>query len=340
MPSANADELYSDTKLVASSAAVSLRDMIHGWDGGFQDGEYAYADARQRLGVLVGDPQGSHWLLEWQRRWHYDLSFSKGMARYYRASETGEALQQDESLRLDIRAITATGLNFGKQFELTEQSLKLTPSVTVYRADSWQFGHLNGWAAAGSSGSASATLDYHFNEDKLLEYQVDPAAGWGLSFNLGVDWQIAEQWRLRGQIDDLWNLWRMEDSGYTDACINFDSPSQSVCTSSATASGKSGQEVFYGRLRPATEINLSWTPQLKGLQLGINLYHQGDYSRVGATVRQQLADSWSVHSGIYSSRQLGAGVGWKYLALDLKLDDYRMANVRDADFNLRLALPF
>ena len=53
-----ADVVYSSVTLVSSSEPVPVLDMVSGWDGPFEAGEYAYADARVTLALRLVIFQG------------------------------------------------------------------------------------------------------------------------------------------------------------------------------------------------------------------------------------------------------------------------------------------
>lgn len=317
-----ATELYSQVSLMSSSEPVPVLDMVNGWDGPFQSGTYAYADARVAAGFRFGEQQ--RWNVEWERRWHYDLTFSEGMSRYYRAQEQGTDLANTESLSLEARTLEAQGLRLGREFRQRDWSI--TPALAVYRVSQWQFGSLDGVAEGGASDTASAELDYHYDQDRILEYGVNPAAGWGLSLDLVGSWQIDQNWSADVALKDILNRWYFEDSGYTNACINFNSPSETVCASSATASGKSGQEVFVASLRPTLMANLAYQP----LNTRIELYHHGEFTRLGAEYRwRPLAELPEIGVAAYSTAQMGLGFYGRHWNLSLASDDLRTGFARD-----------
>jgi hypothetical protein len=328
--------------VMSSSEAVPVLDMISGWDGPFQAGEYAYADGRIQLGFVQGTTAGqtadnNRWFLEWEQRWHYDLRFSKGMSRYYQALEQGTDTPADEKLMLDARTLQAQGLRFGQTFLLSQASyLRVTPALALYRVSDWQFGHLSGVAEGGASSTASAVLDYHYNEDKILEYGVDPAAGRGVSLDLGFDWQPNEHWQVAAKLTDIWNQWRFEDSGYTDACINFNNPSQTVCSSKVTASGKSGQEKYKARILPTLDATAVYAPW----HTRFSYYQHSQYRRAGAEYQWMPMGDNGLQLGVavYSTAQLGVSAQWHGLSLLLASDDLRSGYARDMQVKTGLAV--
>ena len=327
--------VFANMAMEASSEPVSIRDMVKGWDGSVESGRYAWADARLQAGIAAVDQFGSRWMIGWQKRWHYDLTFSDGMVRYYDALENGTALSGTESLKLKARTLQAEGPMASWRFSLLENRLMLTPTVSLYQVSQWQFGELNGLASSGDTESASAVLDYQFNEDKILEYQPDDSPGYGVSLDVNARWQLRPTTVLDLAVADLWNLFRTESSGYTSACVNFNDPAETVCESDVTASGKSGDKVFYGRLRPTITASLSESEY----QARLTLLSHGDYLRVGVEKDFQLNEHWRLTTAGYSSRQLGLGVASDWFSLAVKSDDLRAASARDASVNVSINIP-
>ncbi len=336
-----ADVVYSSVTLVSSSEPVPVLDMVSGWDGPFEAGEYAYADARVTLGASMHLADGNglqRSFVEWERRWHYDLSFSRGMSRYYYSLEQGSELDANEALALDARMLVASGVRAGAEWQLDSAALgiagrwSVTPALALYRVSEWQFGSLAGVAEGGATETASATLDYHFSEDKILAYEIDPSHGWGLSLDLASEWSDGERWRLSLQLQDILNRWQLADSGYTRACINFNSPSLPVCSSSATASGKSGEEAFVARLRPTTRIAVDYLPW----QARVLVYHHGDYDRLGIEKHWQPVSGIELGAAVYSTAQLGLSFSHRWLQLAIASDDIRSGFARDLDVSAGL----
>ena len=88
--------IFADVDMQASSEPVPIDDMVSGWDGPFQSGEHAYADARFSFGV-----EYDGWRLSRDQRWYYYLEFSKNTSRFFNALERGNALP---SAAVDLEA--------------------------------------------------------------------------------------------------------------------------------------------------------------------------------------------------------------------------------------------
>lgn len=322
--------VYARLDVLSSSEPVPVLDMVSGWDGPFEPGRYAFGDVRAVMGVRLDD-----WFFERESRWHYDLTFSPGMSRYYHSAEQGLDLKNDERLMLSVRSLEATGVRLGKSIQLSSShwngwrgEWRIRPALAVYRVGHFQFGHLSGVAEGGGSGQASAELDYRYDDDKILEHDPFVPEGWGVSLDLGVAWQH-EQWRAQVMLQDMINRFQLDDAAFTTACINVNAPSDSVCSSTGTASGRSGQDDFIARLRPTLSgrvIRDDW-----GAELGVQ-YH-GDYQRVSAYRFWALPDG-EVGVSAHSTRQLG--VHWRsdWVTLDWVADDLRQEYARDIEARL------
>ncbi|MCD8532070.1 MAG: hypothetical protein LRY66_12160 [Saccharospirillaceae bacterium] len=230
-------QLYSGLDIHGSSEPVSLTDMMSGWDGDFQPGTYAYADARFRLGLRF-----DHWRLERETRWYYYLTFNRDTSEFYRELEQGLPGAADRRLELEVKGLQARGVRLAHSFGVA--SFSITPALAYYHVGHFQFGTLDGVSAAGDPLTASAVLDYHFDQDKILEYPADVGDGSGISADLQISGLLQERWRLEAAISDLWNRWQFDDAAFTTGCINLSGGGQAVCSSSGAASGRSGQSSY------------------------------------------------------------------------------------------------
>lgn len=318
-----ASEVYSHVHIQTHSEPVPVMDMVGGWDGPFESGRYAFGDARFVIGL-----NRQHWFLEREQRWHYDLRFSRGMSRYYFAQEHGDSVQHDESLMLDVRSIEAWGARVGRRiaFQTAYGAVSLRPAFILYRVGHFQFGHLSGKAEAGGQDQASAQLHYFYDEDKILEHDPFVDKGWGLSTDVVVDWE-KNQWQAKLVVHDLVNQWRWEDAAYTTACINFNDPAESICSSSGTASGRSGQRKYIARLLPTASARL--THQI--WQTQVRLDWHGHYQRMGVT--RFLLDK-RLGLSAFSSRQLGIEWQSDWVSFYWQSDDLRLSYARDIDMGL------
>ena len=321
--SASDIELYSGLSVTGHAEPVPVHDMINGWDGPFQSGRYALGDVR-----LVAGVQWQHWFLERESRWHYDLRFSRGMSRYYAAQEQNRPLASSESLMLDVKSIEAWGARLGRRFEWSSDwgEWQLSPALALYRAGHFQFGHLSGVAEAGGTERASARLQYFYDEDKILEHDPQVPKGWGASVDVHTRWH-AGAWQAELQIQDVLNRWQWDEAAFTTACINFNDPQQSVCSSSGTASGRSGQTRLIERLTPTTRARVAHSQW----QTEAGLEWHGDYRRLGL---YQFFGNGRLGVSAHTTRQLG--VHWRsdWLTFQWLSDDLRLTHARDLDVQM------
>ena len=306
----------------ASSEPVSVNDMVHGWDGDFTPGEYAYADVRLNTGVRYHDWQGSS-----EKRWYYYLSFSEDMSVFYYNTEHGGSADKDLDLELDVDSFKADGIRLGKTFSLPVWQIH--SSLAVYKVAEYQFGELDGVSLAGSGDSASATLDYHFDEDKILEYPVSDTQGYGASLDIAMTYSGLRDWNLSLQMKDIVNRWYFRDAGFTTGCINIGSSAGSTCSSSGAASGRAGQKDFYTRI----PFTLMAAAELKNTGVSFSAYRHERYLRFSGE------KAWDSRMGefavsLHSTRQLGLHwrSGWHQLSVIS--DDHRFSHARDLQIRL------
>lgn len=321
-PALLADEVRLSAKVHSSSEPVPVSDMVSGWDGAFTPGTYAYADGRLQLSAQIDE-----WHLSAEKRWYYYLEFSRGMSIFYHDQEQGNDSAEAQSLSLNARSFYAEGGSLGYDFRLT--GWLLTPSLAVYQVYDYQFGQLNGVSAAGSSVSASATLDYHFSEDKILEYPVSPPAGNGYSMDLDGQYRGLQHWQLGFHLGDLLNRWILPEAGYTEGCINLGSSAGNYCSSSGAASGRSGSSDYVTRIPLTLAADAFYEPW----QTRLSVFRHGRYQRLS------IQKDWSTMAGdlgvsLHSTRQLGLHWGGSFGRLEVLTDDQRLHSARDLQLNM------
>jgi len=326
---AHADgRIYSYLDVEASSEPVPIGDMIDGWDSTFKSGDYAYANASAVIGVDVNS-----WILERETRWYYYLTFSPDTAAWYRDLDQGNERTSQDQIELSAKVIEAQGLRFGHRFE--GERWQVTPKLAVYKVGHFQFGQLNGVSFDGTGRNVSVELNSYFDEDKVLNYKADVPEGTGVSLSIAGDWQITEQWAVDYEFNDLFNRWMFEDAAFNKGCVNLGSVDETVCTSSSSASGRSGQERLVETIPVTSKARLIYQPL--GLALAGTMH--GRYERLS------LAKFWSLDkidlgASIYSTNQFGLHVHNRYFQLDVISDDRRIHYARDAEVTLGVSLPW
>jgi hypothetical protein len=326
---ANADgRLYSYLDIEASSEPVPISDMIDGWDSAYQKGDYAYANASAVVGIDVNG-----WILEQETRRYYYLTFSPDTAAWYRDLDQGNQRTTRDQIELSAKVLEAQGLRFGYHFE--GKRWQITPKLAVYKVGHFQFGQLNGVSFDGTGRNVSIELDSYFDEDKILNYEANVPEGAGLSLSIAGEWQFNDQWVVSYELNDLLNRWTFEDAAFNKGCVNLGHVDETVCSSSSSASGLSGQEKLITTIPVNSKARLTYQPL--GLSLAGTMH--GRYERLS------LAKYWSVDNvnlgvSVYSSNQLGLHVHNRYFQLDVVSDDRRIHYARDAEVTLGISLPW
>ena len=319
--------VFMETDLVASSDPVAIEDMISGWDGAFQPGEYAFANLTSVYGFAVNG-----WRFSRDRRWYYYLSFSEQTSRFFNSLEKGGGVSAGD-VDLEAKAFRASGFSFGKHFEFAG-GWAMEPRISVYDIDRYQFGSLKGFAESGSEESdlnASALLDYYFDEDKILEYEDDHKNGQGVSLSLSGQVTFSPEFRLRYQLADIWNRLEFDAATFTRGCIEFNSPANPICNAQGSASGRSGLDYYLTSIPMTVQARLSYQP----LSIDAAVYIHEKYRRLG------VGKGWDTGFGqfyvdAYSTRQLGLRWQSEWHRLTLASDQSKASKARDVDVNLAL----
>lgn len=337
------DEIKAGIDVIGSSEPVSLQDMEAGWDGNFKPGKLAFADSdvyfsaskdiefnQRQLGVItVGRTY---------RRYYY-LSFDRQTSEYYRALDTTGVLDQDKNLELEVSHFEGPGVWFDYQLpaiEFNNSSFTFGASFSAYEPGHFQFGELNGTAFAGDASAASATIDYRYDQDKILDSNNAPSGfavenidkGRGYSFSVDGSYQW-NQWRLDFSARDLVNQFQWDNGAITTGCINIGGGTQVQCESEGLASGVTKQQKITESI-PATYSYAIHNQEVDG---SLSLLNHDKYYRyaIEKGFRSKLG-RFSVF--LYHPVQLG--VAWQYQAFKLHLaaDDSNFDKARNLEMSI------
>lgn len=329
---AKTSQVYVESLLHASTTPVSIDNFIHDWQGSLKKGDYAFADGRFRTGVSY---QG--WEVAVENRWHYDLRFSPDTAKLYYNIENKKPNEQEYQLSLNAKILHAEGISFAK--ELNFQHFSFKPVVTFYRSDFYQFGQLSGQASGDIANkdniAVNVNLDnYHFSEDKILEYQESGGQGRGVSLGFLAQYQT-EQWLLTAESQDFYNRWQFADAAYTYGvvCVNFAGGSGSC--PKGDQGGKSGVENYQSRL------SSSWTTEVtyKPYALSINSFTHGRYQRLGVQ-KDWFTQVGMLGASVYSTKQLGLHWQSQWHRMAVVLDQPKPKKSRHAQIDLAVTIPW
>lgn len=325
------NSVFSGFSIEASAEPVPISDMISGWDGPFQPGEYAYGDGRIFFGV---EYQG--WTLKREQRWYYYLEFSEQTSRTFNALERGTDVGAG-GVDLEAWSFESYGFSLAKVFTPLE-NLVIEPELALYRVGHYQFGTLKGFTESGTNEDdlkASAILDYHFDEDKILEFDGDQDKGQGISLNTRIAYQFNPQWSVDVLLLDLWNQQKFDQALFTEGCIEFSNPDNPVCDAIGVSSGRSGVESF----STSIPVTLDSAVYYQSWDTQVSYFHHGRYRRFGVEKFWQLGSQRFSIVG-YSDKQVG--IGWQSLwhSLELSADETEAARIRDLRASLTLRFPW
>lgn len=317
-----AERIYVEADMLASSAAVSLHSMQYGWSSAFQGGDHAYADLRREIGVA-----GKNWQFGWLQRRYYALRFNSATARFYRDLEQGYDHQGQGRLQLEGEHFIAEGLKLAWSGEQADWHWRA--AVSGYWVNHYQFGSLNGNI---KDGKASATLDYQFDDDKILDYRADVPAGKGVSLDLQLS-RRWKDWRIEMTANDVLNRWWLTDAAFTEGCINFGDTGTQACSSNGVASGRSGQRNIERRIHSRYQAAVAFIPW----HLTLTALSHDRYQQFGIQRDWPLALG-SVQTALYSDRQLKLAWAGQWSeqqwGISVAADDIRPHYARQARFQV------
>lgn len=318
--------VYSRFDLVASSEPVPIADMVSGWGGDYRRGELAYADASFVTGFSFSD-----WYIQREQRQYYYLKFDKQTADYYRALELGQDLDSDKKLSLKIKQFEALGLSIAGKLptlHFNDLELALSAKLALYQMGHFQFAQLDGIAEAGDVTAASAVISYRYDDDKLLDHEVD--VNKGIGFSLSTQLMIEQEvWSVSMGIRDVANQFQWQDGAFTSGCINIGGGDSARCETDGAGSGVSGQ----GRVKESIPYTLNTSLTHKAYDLSLKGMQHDDYYRLG------LNKGFNTSLGrfgffLYYPRLIGASWQTEYFDVQLGADSFQLSNARNIQFNL------
>ncbi|ASP39996.1 hypothetical protein CHH28_15520 [Bacterioplanes sanyensis] len=314
--------LYVSGDFRASSEAVPLHSMMYGWSSAFDRGDHGYADLQREVGVMWQD-----WRLGWQQRRYYSLRFNHATAQFYRDLEQGRDHQGSGRLELEVEHFIADGLRLAWQGDWAGWHWQ--PTLTWYQVSHFQFGELHGNIR---DGEASATIDYQFNDDKILDYQASVPNGHGVSLDLQLSRRWS-QWHLQLDVQDAFNRLWLKDAAFTEGCINFGDTGTRACSSNGIASGRSGQQDVTKRIQSRYQARVGYTPWRLELQA---LQHDR-YQQFGVEYQLPVGEG-HLALAAYHDRQVKLGwqgdIGSQSLAVSVAADDIRPHFARQSHIQL------
>ena len=257
--------------------------MISGWDGSYRRGEFAYADAEWFLtwsgDISFGEDDLGRLSVSRTYRYYYYLEFDKETADYYRAVETGQDLDQERKLDLDVKNFEAPGLEFFydlPSFIVNDHEISVGAGISLYEPGHFQFGELKGVAAAGDTSAASATLNYRYDDDKILDHQAGVDKGIGYSLSVKAGWKY-QDYRVKLSLRDLVNRFEWRNGAFTRGCINIGGGGQARCQAEGAASGISSQEKITETIPLTSRLAISYEPY----DTEVHYYGHGQYQSLG-----------------------------------------------------------
>ena len=322
-------EVSSSLQVLAFSEPVSVSDMASGWDNGFRPGRYAYADARYELAtryqaVTVG----------YLRRELFDFTFSRGTSEYYYQLEAGTDNDEPYQLQLDADAFSARG--FYLAYEIPVADWSISPKISVFRMDHYQFGSLSGQA---QGDEATVALSYYFDQDKILDFPTDGSLGEGFSADVepgtgySVDLSVGGQYlsyNVSAEVRDLWSYLSFPVAARTTGCVNIAADENVSCPSSG---GRSEEMDFSVSIKPTVSFLVQ--RQDRGLRVEGFLHDRIRRAAIGYGADTPYGNMWGA---AYTTRQLGVGWQGRFGQISLATDDYRLSKARDVELNASLVL--
>lgn len=327
--------IYSEFELIASSEPVPINDMVTGWDGSYQRGEMAFADAIWKFGFstafeIEGVELGQFHLNREQRHYYY-LNFDEETADFYRALELGKDLIGNKKLDLRIKQFEALGASAGftsAEFKVRGFDVSIGFDVSLYKVGHFQFAELNGIAEDGDVTAASAVINYRYDDDKILSHKADVDKGVGVSFSPLLKIQY-RQWQGELQLKDVANRFQWQDGAFTQGCINIGGGEQARCQAQGAGEGISAQ----GQINESIPFTLNSRISHVGSDVSLSGMRHDMYYRLGIEKGLQTSlGRWAFF--LYYPRLIGASWQTEYVNFQFGADTLNISQARNIQLNM------
>jgi hypothetical protein len=326
--------------ILGSSEPVAIDDMVNGWDGDYQQGELAFANAMWDIGFTK--------ILEFESkkfgsirvargyRIYYFLKFNKETTDFYRAQEQKAVLDGNKKIDFEIKHFETPSLSFSyesSQINLPFYGLKSNVNVTTnfYQPGHLQFGEIKGIAFGPDTDRYSANIDYRYDQFKLpfLEEEkgFDTEKGQGYSLDLGF---ILEQdnWLLDLGMRDMFARFLWPAAGSTVACLQTDTGGGAVCESN----GRSGRSEVKS-VAETIPISITGALKHKEYDLSLHAFQHDTYQRLG--IEKGLKTALG-RLGFFLYYPRLAGLSWQTSIFNVQLgtDTLKLSKARNVQFNM------
>jgi len=327
---------------IGSSEPVPIENMVTGWDGDFQQGELAFADASNYTAFKFPLIDKGWLELKHHYRRYYYLEFSEETAELYRAMETTGEISENKNIDLTVKHFEGPALGVAyhlPKLDFENFSLELSASVDLYQPGHFQFGELDGLANVGSTDNVAGNIDYRYDQDKILDcdqpvengckvQDVDKGFGYSLSTSVSID---VGSYLFSWQTKDLFNQFRWENGAFTEGCVNVGGGVSGVCEEGQLQNGFSGNQNTVERIYATHTFTASH--HASGVSFG--WLNHGAYDRFSVA---KSFDTKLGRFGVFLYHPVQLGLGWKYQAFEFKLaaDDDQWQEMRNLEFDLAI----
>ncbi|MAD76702.1 MAG: hypothetical protein CML20_18260 [Rheinheimera sp.] len=330
-------EIYTEAQPVAA--------FVDDFDAPLKSGDSAFTYNIFELGVSY-----SGFKFGFQSRYDYVLNFDPDTALYTHTEKNNLAFEDRfYTYRLDGKQATTNGVFLSYDFNfLQNNSLTITPKVSVFASTHFQDASVNGQVFSDEL-EGSILVDYSFSKDILFKKFTpeNNPKGMGYSFDLFVDWQVGNDFKVGLSIEDLFYKTDYDNSGYvrgqtTDVPFSKDDNGNVVTQplvslqTSAFGNTQNRDLEMITRFRVFADYRIS---ERYSTQLTIKNYDKDTFNQLKGRIH--FWDHWAVQAGFETkSEAFLIGVESKYFGLNLKTDNLDLDKAYYANVNCYLNINF
>jgi hypothetical protein len=266
-------------------------------------------------------------------RYDYALSYSEDTAYLVYADKNEVQIQKNKRYELDLDVFHArtNGVKIGYQLDLNND-MRWEFDVSYLTVSTFLDGGIDGAITVlDDDYQGEINLDYVYDNDKLLDRQVEKTSGKGFAADLSWAWQANSKLGFAAKWIDLYSALRIERAPFTEAKASSSRVNLDAQGRIDVKPVLSGRERYRKHtLRFPRQMKLEGNYWLEDRQqLALRYYRYDRLGFVSVSLLQKLSQAWSVDGAYdFSAQALTFGLTHLNFRLELSSDHLDLYEAR------------
>ncbi len=247
------------------SDAFTVKGLFDELSGPLSHGEDAFSFNQAEIAF-----SRESWQVAVFERRDYLAQFTPDTARLFYQGQN--KLPADANAQYDIylrlRQIRSSGIGIAYTFTPSDNSI-FRPRLNILKASDFTDGTLSGSVTTSNTGtySGTASLNYIYGEDHLLDRNVDKPSDYGASIDLYGEWESSDKVTITAEVRDLFGRIRWSQAPITNATANTNNAnfdSDGFLDVRPAVSGAEGFRKYTQKIPTRYRLNTSyqWEPNI------------------------------------------------------------------------------